>query len=128
MVLRIDCIRNARAACVRRSSACSGSSSGEWDSGLLVWVLASGQRVSRREFRRDLRLAGVALLMLVLLILLLRGLLGVLVLLFLGLQHALEDLLELAESIGSCLRQAVSGCDMAKGEVLARVLTYERLA
>jgi hypothetical protein len=46
-------------------------------------------------------------------LLVLRGLvlLVLLVLLFLGLQHALEDLLELAESIGSCLRQAVSGCD-----------------
>jgi ABC-type arginine transport system permease subunit len=46
-------------------------------------------------------------------ILLLRGLglLVLLVLLFFRLQHALEDLLELAESIGSCLRQAFSGCD-----------------
>lgn len=53
------------------------------------------------------------MLLVLLFILLLRGLvlLVLLVLLFFGLQHALEDLLELAESIGSCLRQAVSGCD-----------------
>jgi ABC-type arginine transport system permease subunit len=58
------------------------------------------------------------LLLVMLFILLLRGLglLALLILLFFGLQHALEDLLELAESIGSCLRQAVSGCDTGKGD------------
>jgi ABC-type arginine transport system permease subunit len=75
-------------------------------------VLASGYRVGRWEFRRDVRLA-LLLLLVLLFILFLRGLglLVLLVLLFFRLQHALEDLLELAESIGSCLRQVVSGCD-----------------
>lgn len=86
--------------------------------------------MGRREFRRDVRFALLLLLVVMLFILLLRGLLGLLVLLillFLRLQHALEDLLELAESIGSCLRQAVSGCDTGQGKAMGKV-TYARPA
>jgi hypothetical protein len=36
-------------------------------------------------------------------------------------------LLELAESIGSCLRQAVSGCDAGQGKAMGKV-TYARPA
>ena len=85
--------------------------------------------MGRREFRRDVRFA-LLLLLVMLFILLLRGLLGLLVLLillFLRLQHALEDLLELAESIGSCLRLAVSGCDAGQGKAMGKV-TYARPA
>lgn len=102
VVLLVDCIRNARAACVRRSSTSSGS--GERNSGLLVRVLAGGYRVGRWEFRRDVRLALLLLLLLVLLfILLLRGLglLVLLILLFLGFSMPLRTCLSLLKALGA---------------------------